>query len=204
MMLIVFWAAELSRFEAGRGMLAFHLGVLPLAALATGAFLCAITLAAKWALMGRMREARHMLWSCWCSRWDMLYEIWSAYARPVIECLEGTPAVAWWLRAMGARVGKRVVLGTSLAQLVDPDMLEIADDATVSCHLQLHSFEDRVLKLGRSRFGAGSTVAAGALVLYGAEIGDGAHVGEQSVVMKHEQLLPGHAYAGAPTRPVRG
>lgn len=204
MMLIVFWAAELPGLARGRGALAFHLGVLPLAALATGAFLCALTLVAKWTLMGRMREARHMLWSCWCSRWDMLYEVWSAYARPVIECLEGTPFVAWWLRAMGARIGKRVVLGTSLAQLVDPDMLEIADDATVSCHLQLHSFEDRVLKLGRSRFGAGSTVAAGALVLYGAEIGDGAHVGEQSVVMKHERLLPGHAYAGAPTRPVRG
>ena len=202
-MLVVFWATQLPRLAVGRSPLAFHLGVLPLAAIATGVLLCALTLATKWLLMGRMREARHMLWSCWCSRWDMLYEVWSAYARPVIECLEGTPLVAWWLRAMGARIGRRVVLGTSLAQLVDPDMLEIADDATVSCHLQLHSFEDRVLKLGRSRFGASSTVAAGALVLYGAEIGDGAHVGEQSVVMKHEQLLPGHAYAGAPTRPDR-
>jgi acetyltransferase-like isoleucine patch superfamily enzyme len=103
---------------------------------------------------------------------------------------------------MGARIGHRVVLGTNLAQIVDPDMLEIADDATVSCHLQLHSFEDRVLKLGRSRFGSGSTVAAGALVLYGAEIGEGARVAEGSVVMKHEQLLPGQDYAGAPTRPL--
>jgi non-ribosomal peptide synthetase-like protein len=202
-MLVAFWATTLPALAAGRAAATFHLGVLPLAALATGAFLCALTLAAKWLLLGRMREARHMLWSCWCSRWDMLYEVWSAYARPVIECLEGTPFVAWWLRAMGARVGRRVVLGTNLAQLVDPDMLELADDATVSCHLQLHSFEDRVLKLGRSRFGAGSTVGAGALVLYGAEIGDGAHVGEQSVVMKHERLLPDETYAGAPTRPVR-
>jgi acetyltransferase-like isoleucine patch superfamily enzyme len=128
--------------------------------------------------------------------------VWSAYARPVIETVEGTPLVAWWLRAMGARVGRRVVLGTSLAQLVDPDMLAIEDDATVSCHLQLHSFEDRVLKIGRSRIGAGSTVSAGALLLYGAEIGAGARVAEQSVVMKHEQLLPGQAYEGAPTRPV--
>src|SRR5262249_51038107 len=69
----------------------FALGVLPLAALATGALLCALTLAAKWLLMGRMREDRHPLWSCWCSRWDFLFEVWSAYGRPVIECLEGTP-----------------------------------------------------------------------------------------------------------------
>jgi non-ribosomal peptide synthetase-like protein len=202
MMLLAFWATRLPLWERLLSPLAFHWGALPLAALVTGAGLCALTWLVKWSLMGRMREARHALWSCWCSRWDFLFEVWSAYARPVIETLEGTPFVAWWLRTMGARIGRRVVLGTNLAQLVDPDMLEIGDDATVSCHLQLHSFEDRVLKLGRSRFGAGSTVGAGALVLYGAEIGDGAHVAEGSVVMKHERLLPAHEYEGAPTRPV--
>jgi acetyltransferase-like isoleucine patch superfamily enzyme len=150
-----------------------------------------------------MREGHHALWSCWCSRWDLLFEVWSAYARPVIEWFEGTPLVAPWLRLMGARIGERVVLGTSLAQLVDPDMLEVGDDATLSCHLQMHSFEDRVLKLGVTRFGARSSVGAGALVLYGADLGEGARVGEQGVVMKHEHLLPGHAYEGVPTRPVQ-
>jgi non-ribosomal peptide synthetase-like protein len=198
--LVAFWATALPGLEvASRGPW-FSLGVLPLAALATGVFLCSLTLVTKWVLMGRMREDRHPLWSCWCSRWDLLYEVWSAYGRPVIECLEGTTFVAPWLRAMGARIGKRVVLGTSLAQLVDPDMLDIADDATVSCHLQLHSFEDRVLKLGRSHIGAGSTLSAGSLLLYGASIGERAHVSEQSVVMKHEHLLPGESYEGAPTR----
>jgi non-ribosomal peptide synthetase-like protein len=201
-MLVAYWATRLPALAAGRGAPVFQLMILPLAAIATGLGLCALTLAVKWSLLGRMRETRHMLWSCWCSRWDFLFEVWSAYARPVIECLEGTPFVAGWLRAMGARIGSRVVLGTSLAQIVDPDMLEIGDDATVCCHLQLHSFEDRVLKLGRSRIGPGSTVGAGALILYGAEIGEGAHVGEGSVVMKHERLLPGHCYEGAPTRPV--
>ena len=198
-----FWATQLPRLAQRWPGWPLHLAVLPLAALATGVFLLAVTVAAKWILLGRMREGRHMLWSCWCSRWDFVFEVWSAYARPVIETVEGTPLVAWWLRAMGVRIGRRVVLGTSLAQVVDPDMLEIEDDATVSCHLQLHSFEDRVLKLGRSRIGTGSTVSAGALLLYGADIGAGARVAEQSVVMKHEQLRPGQAYAGAPTRPVR-
>ena len=200
--LVAFWATTLPRLELASAGPRFALAVLPLAALATGAFLCSVTLAAKWLLLGRMREGRHALWSCWCSRWDFLFEVWSAYGRPVIECLEGTPFVAPWLRAMGARIGRRVVLGTSLAQLVDPDMLEIEDDATVSCHLQLHSFEDRVLKLGRSSVGAASTLSATSLLFYGARIGEGAHVSEQSVVMKHEQLSPGQAYAGAPTRPV--
>ena len=202
--LLAFWATTLPALAAGVSPLVLHLGVLPLAAIATGVFLCTLTLITKWTMLGRMRAGRHVLWSCWCCRWDFLYEVWSAYGRPVIECIEGTPFVTWWLRAMGARVGERVVLGTSLAQLVDPDMLHIDDDATVSCHLQLHSFEDRVLKVEPSRIGAGSTVAAGALLLYGAEIGAGATVAEQGVVMKHEHLLSGQRYEGAPTHPATG
>jgi non-ribosomal peptide synthetase-like protein len=201
-LLLAFWAVTLPGLEAASSTLAFHLAVLPGTVLATGLFLCALTLVAKWTLMGRMREAQHVLWSCWCSRWDLLFEIWSNYARPVVESLDGTPLVSGWLRLMGARIGRRVVLGTSFAQLVDPDMLEIGDDATVSCHLQLHSFEDRVLKLAPSRIGEGATVASGALVLYGAHIGAGVHVAEQSVVMKREHLTSGLEYEGAPTRPV--
>lgn len=196
------WVVALPALHASLGAAAFHLGVLPAAVLATGLAACVLTWIVKWTLMGRMREAQHVLWSCWCCRWDFLFEVWSAYARPVIETVEGTPLVAPWLRCMGAHIGRDVVLGTSLAQLVDPDMLWVDDDATLSGHLQLHSFEDRVLKLGRSRFGAGSTVAAGSLVLYGAEIGSGVTVEEQSVVMKHEHLSHRSRYAGVPTRPL--
>jgi len=37
--------------------------------------------------------------------------------------------------------------------------------------------------------------------MYGSGVGTGSHVGEQSVVMKHEVLLPQQYYIGAPTRP---
>ena len=46
-----------------------------------------------------------------------------------------------------------------------------------------------------------ATVGHMALMLYGADIGERAGVMSQSVVMKRERLLPGHAYAGAPTHP---
>ena len=46
----------------------------------------------------------------------------------------------------------------------------------------------------------GATVGRGTVVLYGADIGDGAQVLPHGVVMKHEVLLPGRRYVGAPTR----
>ena len=35
-------------------------------------------------------------------------------------------------------------------------------------------------------------------MLYGADVGEGTRVGKHSVIMKHEKLLPGRCYSGAP------
>ncbi|MFY9824500.1 MAG: amino acid adenylation domain-containing protein [Thermoanaerobaculia bacterium] len=199
----ILWFKLLPHWRATETRDVFYGLTLPGFTLAEGACLVALVLIAKWLLLGRVREGRHPLWSCWCSRWDFLYVLWAAYMRGSLTSLEGTPFMIWWLRAIGARIGKRVVLGTRFAQVVDPDMLIIDDDATVSCLLQLHSFEDRVLKIAPSRFGARSTVGNGAVMLYGADVGEGTYVEDGSVVMKHETLLPGQYYVGAPTRPAR-
>jgi acetyltransferase-like isoleucine patch superfamily enzyme len=118
--------------------------------------------------------------------------------------LEGTLLLSWYLRLMGVRIGKGVVLGGGFSQVVDPDMLSFGDGATVSCQFQAHTFEDRVLKIDRVTIRSGATVGSGAVLLYGADIGAGTHVGPHSVVMKRESLLPGRVYAGAPTRPIKG
>ncbi|HEV7508956.1 MAG TPA: amino acid adenylation domain-containing protein [Thermoanaerobaculia bacterium] len=199
----ILWFKVLPHWRATETRDVFFALTLPGFTMAEGACLVAIVLVSKWLLLGRVREGRHPLWSCWCSRWDFLYVLWAAYVRGSLTSLEGTPFMIWWLRAIGARIGRRVVLGTRFAQVVDPDMLIIDDDATVSCLLQLHSFEDRVLKIAPARFGARSTVGNGAVLLYGANIGEGARVEDGSVVMKHETLLPGQYYVGAPTRPAR-
>ena len=103
---------------------------------------------------------------------------------------------------MGLRIGRGVVLGPGFAQVVDPDMIEIGDGATVDTMFQAHSFEDRVLKIDRVRIGAGATVGRASVLLYGIDIGEGARVAAHSVVMKREHLLPGRRYAGVPTREV--
>jgi non-ribosomal peptide synthetase-like protein len=175
--------------------------VAPLATLGTGLLACLLVLALKWALLGRVRPGEHAFWSCWCARWDILYVAWEFLARPVLTTLEGTLLLPWYLRAMGSRIGRRVVLGSGFAQVVDPDMLDLGDDATVSALFQAHSFEDRVLKLGPVRVRAGATVGSGAVVFFGADVGEGARVAPQAVVMKGERLPPGRAYAGSPSRP---
>ncbi|MEI9977336.1 MAG: hypothetical protein WDO73_37950 [Ignavibacteriota bacterium] len=121
---------------------------------------------------------------------------------PLLVHLEGTLLLSWYLRAMGVKLGKRVVLGPGFAQVVDPDMMIVEDEATVSAMFQAHTFEDRVLKIDYVRVRRGATLGAASVPLYGADIGAGTYVSPHSVVMKGEHLLPGVRYAGAPTAAV--
>jgi len=70
----------------------------------------------------------------------------------------------------------------------------------VSAMFQAHTFEDRVLKMDTVHVRQGATLGFATVPLYGADIGAGAAVAPHSVVMKHEHLLPGLRYEGAPTR----
>lgn len=197
---LVLWLEALA--EAQRRLPPMAFATLGVAAATLGVTLAPIllVLALKWALLGRVKPGIHPLWSCWCSRWDFLYVVWAVYARAALGALEGTLLLTSYLRAMGMRIGRDVVLGPGFAQVVDPDMLELGDGSTVSALFQAHTFEDRVLKIDRVTIRAGATVGSGAVLLYGADVGEGTRVAPHSVVMKREVLLPGRSYEGCPTR----
>jgi len=157
----------------------------------------------KWLLLGRVRPGTHPLWSCWVSRWDFLYVAWDFWARAPLSAIDGTLLLNAFLRAMGVRLGRRVVLGPGFEQVADPDMLDFGDDSTVTMLSQAHTFEDRVLKLDRITVHAKATVGRAALLLYGADVGENTYVAPQSAVMKGERLSPNRVYVGRPTRPVQ-
>ena len=201
LLIIPVWFASLAAVQPRVSSLAMILVLAPLLNLATIGFFCSLVLMLKWLLLGRVRPGMHPLWSCWCSRWDFLYVAWGFYASAALSLLEGTLVLTMFLRTMGAKIGKGVVLGGGFAQVVDPDMLHFDDGATVSCQFQAHTFEDRVLKIDHVKIGEEATVGSAAVLLYGAQVGARTRVSPHSVVMKHESLLPGHSYAGFPTRP---
>ncbi|MGD9906232.1 MAG: amino acid adenylation domain-containing protein [Vicinamibacterales bacterium] len=168
------------------------------ATVAFGAALALVCLALKWLLLGKVRPGEHALWSCWCSRWDFMYVAWSLYVPWFAGPFEGTLLLPWYLRAMGMRVGRRVLLGPGFAEVVDPDMIAIGDGATVQAQFQAHTFEERRLKMGPVVIGAGATVGAGVVPLYATTVGEGAVVAPHSVILKGESLQPHTAYAGSP------
>jgi non-ribosomal peptide synthetase-like protein len=201
LLLVLGWLELLGRAESAVSFPVLLFAVVPALDFGVLAVPCLLALGLKWLLLGRARPAMHPLWSCWCSRWDFHYTAWHYLALGPLALLEGTLWLNVYFRGLGVKIGRGVLLGGDLVNLyVDPDMLEIGDGATVCALFQAHTFEDRVLKIDRVKIGAHATVGNAAVLLYGADVGAGTRVLANSVVMKYEQLRPGCAYAGCPTR----
>ena len=163
LLIALIWIKALTAAETEVVRATFLFAVVPLLSLAAAALPCFLVLVLKWGTLGRVRPGRHPLWSCWCSRWDFLYVAWRFWAVPFLASLEGTLLLTGYMRAMGAKIGKRVVLGRGFAQVVDPDMMCIEDEATVEAMFQAHTFEDRVLKIDRIYIRSRATLGAAAV-----------------------------------------
>ena len=104
-------------------------------------------------------------------------------------------------RSLGASIGSRSLLLDM--NYTDMDMLNIGDDVVVQHQMwQLHTFEDRVLRLGKTRLGDRVTVCA-TIVMGGTTLGDDVTVLPNSVVMKGESLAAGTTYVGVPVEPTQ-
>jgi non-ribosomal peptide synthetase-like protein len=196
------WYMIVEHFAQTLNPWAVALGIASLATISAMAAMCLMIIMLKWSLLGRTRPGQHPFWCGWCARWDLLIVAWGTWAYSAIGLFEGTLIVNAFLRLTGVRIGKRVMLGSGSSQMVDPDMLIFEDNATITCHFQAHSFEDRVMKMDTIRFGRGSTVAEGALVFFGSKVGEGANVLPHGVVMKYDHLPEHKQYAGCPVQPI--
>lgn len=116
--------------------------------------------------------------------------------------LVGTPMRPWFWRAMGARIGRRVL--DDGFGLLEKSFATIGDQATLNAfgQMQTHSQEDGAFKSDHSRLGNRVTTGVGAFIHYGVTIEDGAVIAPDSFVMKGEEV-PAHAYwGGNPAREV--
>lgn len=112
----------------------------------------------------------------------------------------GTPIWTAYLRLNGARLGRRVYIG-SLA-LSDYNVLEFGDDVVIGAdvHLSGHTVEGGFVKTGSVRLGSGVMIGVGTVVGIDVEAGPGCQVGALSFVPKHARLEAGTIYAGIPVR----
>ncbi|TDV55213.1 Pls/PosA family non-ribosomal peptide synthetase [Actinophytocola oryzae] len=186
---------------AGIAYLGFPLGLLLAGVLlgAAGVVACLVAAAAKWALVGRFRARNHPLWSSAVWRGELADTFVEVLAVPwLVGASGGTPVMSWWLRALGARVGRGVWCESYW--LPEADLVHLGDGATVNrgCVVQTHLFHDRILRMDQVTLAAGATLGPHGIVLPGTMVGAHACVGPASLVMAGEQVPSGTRWLGNP------
>ena len=164
---------------------------------------CAVAVAAKWLLVGRVRAGEHPLWSAFIWRNELADAFLEVVAVPWLgPATAGSPVLNLWLRALGVRVGRGVWCETYW--LPEADLVTLGAGATVNrgCVLQTHLFHDRVMSIDSVRLDDGASVGPHGVVLPAARLGAGASVGPASLVLRGESIPAGSRWTGNPVAPV--
>lgn len=179
------------------------LAAAPFIQAAAGVLAVLATAAVKWGLMGAYRAGEHPLWSWFVWRDEILNSAQEELAGPwLLDHALGTPVMSAYLRLMGTRVGRDVWCDT--LTITEFDMVTIGDGCAInrrSC-IETHLFQDRLMRIGPIRLGAGATVGPATAVLPDTILGDHSCVGARSVVLRGETLAPGTRWHGAPVSPM--
>ncbi|MEO6628029.1 MAG: Pls/PosA family non-ribosomal peptide synthetase [Aquihabitans sp.] len=170
--------------------------------LTAGALAAAITTLAKWLIVGDTEPGEHPLWSSFVWRNEVVDTFVEILVAPwFANVATGTPALVWWLRSLGARIGRGVWCETYW--LPEADLVELQRASTVNrgCVVQTHLFHDRVMSLDTVTLHEGSTLGPHGVILPAASIGVTATVGPASLVMRGDELPAGTRWTGNPIAP---
>jgi non-ribosomal peptide synthetase-like protein len=182
----------ISAFDAAYALIAAHhadvagwaLGYLVGIAIIAGGAL-AVSLAVKWAVIGRYRATVEPLWSLFVWRTELVTTIYESVAVPqLLAHLRGTVFLNLTLRAFGAKIGRGVFTNTT--DMTEHDLVSVGDGAALNedCGLQTHLFEDRIMKVAPLTVGPQAVVGEISIVLYHAALEPAARLGDLSVLMK--------------------
>jgi non-ribosomal peptide synthetase-like protein len=173
--------------------------------LSVGAFLLltlfefVLAIAGKWLIAGRLKAGRYPLWGWTYYRWwltDRLIE-----AAPVYM-LSGSSLYVWWLRALGAKIGSDVIIGSMTLRA--PDLLNIGDNVSIgnACNFENARVERGELRLGAIRLENESCVGSYSILEGGTAIAQWGHLEGQSALSEGQSIPAGRIWRGSPAKDI--
>ena len=157
----------------------------------------AVAIAAKWLIAGRLAPGRYPLWGVVYFRWwlaDRLIDAAPTYF------ISGASLHAWWWRALGARIGSDVVIGS--VKLRAPDLFSVGDGASIGNAVNFENarVEYGQLVLGAIEIGDNAHVGSYAVLEGGTRIGEWGHLDGQSALREGQAVPARRLWIGSPAR----
>jgi non-ribosomal peptide synthetase-like protein len=173
-----------------------------LALLLTETILVLLCVGVKATLVGRRWGADQTapFWSMTHFAYFFAQDCFFTWCRGTLAFCAGTVLANPILRWMGCGIGRRTILMQPM-QCSDWNAVRIGNECIFDGVLQLHSFENMMLKVKRSDIQHGSAISFGGTIMGGAFIGPDTTLLPLSLVLK-EMSLPTATYHGSPAEPV--
>jgi non-ribosomal peptide synthetase-like protein len=179
----------------GAGLLEDYLRAAVFGAVTFGA-MCTLPILIKWILIGRWRPREIRIWSLDYVRFWLVKTV--VVANPLVF-FAGSPLYLLYLRALGAKVGKGVVVLTRRIP-VCTDMLTIGEHTVIDKDTFFTGYRavSGVIQTGPVSIGKDVFIGEKAVLDIGTSLGDGAQLGHASSLHEGQAVPAGEHWHGSP------
>ncbi|GJD97120.1 Pls/PosA family non-ribosomal peptide synthetase [Methylobacterium iners] len=176
-----------------------EMAVLLLVYIGINAVTACVAIAGKWIVLGRTKPGRYPLWGVYYYRWWLAQRLTPLVH---IKWLQGSPAIAIYLRLLGARIGEDALI--SDLEVGAPDLLEVGAGASLGGRLVIANAEvvGNELVIGTVRIGADVVTGASCVISHDTVIGDGAEIADLTTIPTGTRVGPGVIWDGSPGRKI--
>ena len=169
-------------------------------AFGSGAFclLCTVPIAAKWILMGRWKPREIKVWTLPYVRFWLVKSL--IQANPLV-LFAGSPVYSLYLRALGAKIGRRVVIQSSTVP-VCTDLLRIGDDTVIRAESSFTGYRavGGVIRTGSVSIGRQALIGEHTVLDIGTSVGNGSQLGHTSALYESRAVPDGQRWHGSPAQ----
>ena len=167
----------------------------------TAAFLavCAVPIAVKWILVGRWHPQQIRLWSLAYVRFWIVKTL--IRSSPAARLFIGTPLYSLYLRALGAKIGRGVVI-LSRRVPVCSDMLTIGAGTVIRKEAISNGYRAQAgrIEIGPVTLGRDVFVGEWSVLDIHTSMGDGAQLGHASALHSGQTVPQGERWHGCPAQ----
>ncbi len=153
---------------------------------------------AKWVIIGRWEPRQFRIWSF---RYVAFWFVKILVQSNPLRLFVGTPIYVLYLRALGAKIGRNVVV-LSRSVPVCADLLTIGDNTVVRKDSSLTCYRAHagLIQTGPVTLGADAFVGEASVLDIHTSIGDGAQLGHASALYAGQSIPAGERRVGSPAR----
>src|SRR6266571_1813917 len=160
---------------------------------------CAVPIAAKWVFVGRWKPQQIRLWSLAYVRFWIVKTL--VRSSPAARLFIGTPLYSLYLRALGAKIGPRVVI-LSRRIPVCTDLLTIGAGTVIRKEAIFNGYRAQSgrMETGLVTLGRDVLVGERSVLDINTSMGDGAQLGHASALHSGQAVPAGERWHGCPAQ----